>query len=116
MADKLSGWDQVLGTEWSLHVEVVERLFHLWGRPTVDLFATRYNRKLYVFCSVILDPWAVAEHALQHPWGNLDVYQSNDRSDSFVATRRVVPQTSSSADRDTEGDSHFFDNVKYTQI
>lgn len=36
-----------------------------------DLFITRY-KKLEVFCYVILDLWAAAEDALQHPWNNLD--------------------------------------------
>ncbi|XP_066941107.1 uncharacterized protein [Macrobrachium rosenbergii] len=63
MADKLSLQNQVIGTEWPLHSEVTERLFDLWGRPVIDLFATQHNRKLQVFCSVMPDPWATAEDA-----------------------------------------------------
>ena len=74
VADTLSRRDQVIGTEWSLHQDVAERLFDLWGRPVVDLFATRHNRKLQVFFSAVPDPWAAAEDALQHPWDNLFVY------------------------------------------
>lgn len=40
----------------------------------LDLFATRFNRKLEVYCLVVLDPFAVAEDALQDPWDNLEVY------------------------------------------
>lgn len=40
----------------------------------MDLFSTRFNRKLEVFFSVVLNPWAAAEDALQHPWDNLDIY------------------------------------------
>ena len=74
VADTLSRRDQVIGTEWSLHQDVAERLFDLWGRPVVDLFATRHNRKLQVFFSAVPDPWAAAEDALQHPWDNLFAY------------------------------------------
>ncbi|XP_064107960.1 uncharacterized protein LOC135216517 [Macrobrachium nipponense] len=73
VADKLSCQNQVIGTKWSLHPDVVKRLFDLWGHPVVDLFATQHNRKLPVFF-VVLDPWAAAEDAFQHPWDNLEVY------------------------------------------
>lgn len=36
--------------------------------------ATSLNRKVAVFCSPILDPWAVQKDAFQHPWNNLDLY------------------------------------------
>lgn len=55
VADKLSRQGQVLGMEWSLHQDIADRLFHLWGRPVLDLFT-------------------VAEDALQHPWDHLEVY------------------------------------------
>lgn len=53
VADKLSHQNQVLGTEWSLHLGIAERLFKLWGAPSIDLFATWHNRKLPVYCSVV---------------------------------------------------------------
>ncbi|XP_066958908.1 uncharacterized protein [Macrobrachium rosenbergii] len=74
LADTLSRQDQVVGSEWSLHQSKADKLFNLWGRPVVDLFATQYNRKLPTFFSVILDPWAAAEDAFQHSWDNLEVY------------------------------------------
>jgi ribonuclease HI len=36
--------------EWSLHERAVRKLFHQWGRPQIDLFATAQNAKLSIFC------------------------------------------------------------------
>lgn len=58
MADKLRCQGQVLGTELSLHQEIADRIFQLWGRPMTDLFATKFNRKLgsiEVYCLVVPD-------------------------------------------------------------
>ncbi|XP_064086174.1 uncharacterized protein LOC135201227 [Macrobrachium nipponense] len=74
VSDTLSHQNQIVGMKWSLHQAVADRLFQVWGRPTLDLFATYYNKKLEVYCSVILDPLALAEDAFQHPWDNLEVY------------------------------------------
>ena len=56
MIDLLSHWDQVLGTEWSLHPQVAEDLLHHWGSPLINLFATRLNAKLPLHCSLVPDP------------------------------------------------------------
>lgn len=37
--------------EWELHLEVLSTIFHSWGFPTVDLFATRMNAKCPQDCS-----------------------------------------------------------------
>jgi len=50
IADQLSRKGQILPTEWSLHRDVIQWLFHKWGTPIVDLFASRYNNKCPVFC------------------------------------------------------------------
>lgn len=47
---------------------------HLWERPVIVFFATRFNRKLEVYYSVVPDFFAVAEGALQHSRDNLEVY------------------------------------------
>ena len=74
IADQLIRQGQVVGSEWSLHPEVAAKAFDVWGTPWIDLFATRANRKLPVFCSPVPDPEAELEDAFQHAWDHLDVY------------------------------------------
>ena len=74
LADLLSRRAQVIGTEWSLHLQVVRALFRVWGSPSLDLFTTRLSTKLPLYCSLVPDPQAVFEDAFCHPWDNLDVY------------------------------------------
>ena len=64
----------VIGSEWSLHLQVARALFCVWGSPSLDLFATHLNAKLPVYCSLVPDPQAIFEDAFRHPWDNLDVY------------------------------------------
>ena len=41
IADHLSRPNQPIPTEWSLHPEIVKRIFRFWGTPEVDMFATK---------------------------------------------------------------------------
>ena len=74
LADLLSRRGQVVGTEWSLHLQVARSLLRVWGNPSIDLFATSLNAKLPLYCSFVSDPQAVFEDAFRHPWDDLDVY------------------------------------------
>ena len=74
LADILSRWDQVIGTEWSLHPQVARDLLRCWDSPSIDLFVTSYNVKLPLYCSLVPDPQSVFEDAFCHPWDNLDLY------------------------------------------
>ena len=67
LADLLSCRDQVIGTEWSLHLQVVRDLLRRWSSPSIDLFATSYNAKLPLYCSLVLDPQAVFKDTFRHP-------------------------------------------------
>ena len=49
IADCLSGSNQPITTEWSLHPEILSRIFRTWGTPTVDMFATVHNTNLHNF-------------------------------------------------------------------
>ena len=51
IADSLSRKSQILSTEWVLHRQVCADLWKRWGRPLVDLFATRLNYRIPTFCS-----------------------------------------------------------------
>ena len=71
----LSRRDQVIGTEWSLHPQMVRDLLCCWGSPSIDLFATSHNAKLPLCCSLVPNPQAVFEDTFCHPWDGLDVYE-----------------------------------------
>ena len=64
LADCLSRKGAVVQTEWSLNQRVASQIFHVWGSPHIDLFATHLNRKLPLFVSPVLEPEAYATDAL----------------------------------------------------
>ena len=74
LADALSRSHLVLPTEWTLAHEVLRPIWKLWGRPHLDLFATRFSKRLPIYVSPVLDPEAWAVDALSIPWGNLIAY------------------------------------------
>ncbi|XP_068239792.1 uncharacterized protein [Palaemon carinicauda] len=74
LADGLSRVGQVIGSEWTLYPRIAQSVILKWGSPVVDLFATRLNAQLPVFCSPVPDPSAAFEDAFQHPWDGLNVY------------------------------------------
>ena len=60
IADHLSRPNQPIPTEWSLHPEIVKRIFGLWGTPEVNMFTTVSNSHLPWFMSPIPEPRALA--------------------------------------------------------
>ena len=72
-ADLLSGSNLVIGSEWTLHQEVVQDLLHLWP-AIVDLFATSLTARLPVFFAPALEPKAAGVDAFLQPWDNLQAY------------------------------------------
>ena len=74
LADLLSRRDQAIATEWTLHRQVAKALLSSWGSPSIDLFTSRLNAQLPVYCSLVPDDQAALEDAFRHPWDNLDVY------------------------------------------
>jgi mRNA-degrading endonuclease HigB of HigAB toxin-antitoxin module len=73
VADTLSRV-KVCPLEWSLSKTVVSKLFHQWGQPMMDLFATYQNKQTPLFCSWINHPQAFALDALSIPWENVFAY------------------------------------------
>ena len=53
--DALSRPNQVIGSEWTLHQEVVDQLVHRWP-AVIDLFATALTARLPVYFSPASDP------------------------------------------------------------
>ena len=74
LADELSRPDQILHTEWSLDQKVVDGLFQLWGKPHIDLFASKVNLKLPTYVSPTQDPQAFAVDALSIDWRRMYAY------------------------------------------
>ena len=74
LADRPSRPDQVIATEWSLAKNIVHQMFLSWGRPHIDLFATRGNYKLPTYVSPVMDPQAFATDALSVDWRGMSAY------------------------------------------
>ena len=55
LADLLSRRDQAIATEWTLHRQVAKALLSAWDSPSIDLFASRLNAQLPVYCSLVPD-------------------------------------------------------------
>ena len=72
-ADALSRPNQVIGSEWTLHQEVVHQLVHRWP-AVIDLFATALTARLPVYFSPASDPRAAGTDALLQPWDDLQAY------------------------------------------
>ena len=72
-ADILSRPNQVIGSEWTLHQEVVDHLVHKWP-AVIDLFATSLTARLPVYFSPASDSRAAWTDALLQPWDNLQAY------------------------------------------
>jgi ribonuclease HI len=73
LADKLSR-QMCSPTEWELNSAVLNKLFLIWQRPHIDLFATFQNRKLPQFCSLFPHPQAFHQDALSISWDQMSAY------------------------------------------
>jgi hypothetical protein len=60
--------------EWRLHPLVVQSLFHLWGFPSIDLFASAANKHCPVFVSWRSEPEAYHVDALSLDWRGMYAY------------------------------------------
>ena len=74
MADRFSRLDRPLKTEWALDQSVVNYIFQMLNYPNVDLFATRFNHKLPLYVSPVLDNHALVIDALSMNWNFLHAY------------------------------------------
>ena len=72
-ADLLSQPNLVIGSEWTLHQEVVQDLLHQWP-AIIDLFATSLTARLPVFFAPAWEPKAAGVDAFLQPWDNLQAY------------------------------------------
>ena len=72
-ADLLSRPNLVIGSEWTLHQEVVQDLLHQWP-AIIDLFATSLTARLPVFFAPASEPEATEVDAFLQSWDNLQAY------------------------------------------
>ena len=77
-ADVLSRLNQVIGSEWTLHQEVVDHLVHKWP-AVIDLFAMSLTARLPVYFSPASDSRAVGTDALLQPRQSPGLCLSSDR-------------------------------------
>ena len=68
LADSLSRNGQILPTEWSISPTIFTELCKRFTAPWIDLFATRWNKKLQNYVSPIPDNQAAAVDALSMSW------------------------------------------------
>ena len=73
LADSLSRRNQVIGSEWTLCQEVVDKLVHRWP-ATVDLFSTSINFRLPVYFAPLRDPASAGTDAFLQSWDHLQGY------------------------------------------
>ena len=74
VADQLSRPHMILHTEWTLPFHVLERVWNVWEKPMLDLFATQFNHRLPIYVSPVPDPRAWAIDALSISWQGLHAY------------------------------------------
>ncbi|XP_070207329.1 uncharacterized protein [Littorina saxatilis] len=74
LADALSRSDKVIQSEWTITQGALLRLWALVPKPLVDLFATRFSKRLSIFVSPFPDPEAWQTDALAFPWTGLQAY------------------------------------------
>jgi hypothetical protein len=72
LADHLSR-REIDHREWSLHGQVVNRIFLCWKHPEVDLFASCHNYKMTSYCSLYRFPGALAHDAFSIDWNQFSL-------------------------------------------
>ena len=54
--------------EWKLNIDVFTQLVKFWGKPTIDLFASRINNQTDCYVSWLPDPFAINVDAFSIEW------------------------------------------------
>ena len=61
-------------TEWKLHPELFQKIVDKFGKPDIDLFASRINRQLKSYVSWHPEPEAMAVNAFSLTWNSKFFY------------------------------------------
>ncbi|XP_066956309.1 uncharacterized protein [Macrobrachium rosenbergii] len=91
IADALSRPNQIIGSEWTLDMEVFNKLRRRWP-VNIDLFATSLNHRCDAYIAPTSDPMAVGVDAMLYPWDNLQAYAFPP----FAMIRQVINKLKSS--------------------
>ena len=73
LADTLSRWSQILGSDWTLCFPAFQDLLLLWP-ATIDFFAISLNHRLPVYFSPMDNPQSAGTDAMMQPWDGLQAY------------------------------------------
>ena len=87
MADTLSRWNQVLGSEWTLCADIFRDLQRRWS-VSVDLFSTNLNHQLPVYFFLVLELMSAGTGAMLQAWDGLEVYAFPP----FALVNQVLPK------------------------
>ena len=60
-------------TEWTLNFGNFESICELFGRPSIDLFASRLNYQVSTYCAWVPDPGALAVDAFTINWADYEL-------------------------------------------
>ena len=74
LADRLSRIDKIVKTQWALDQSIANSILHMFKYPNLELFATRFNHKLPLYVSPVLDNQAFAIDAFSMNWNNILAY------------------------------------------
>ena len=74
LADRLSRIDKIVKTECALEQSIANSNFQMFNYPNLGLFATRFNHKLLLYVSPVLDNRAFMIDAFSMNWNNLHAY------------------------------------------
>ena len=74
LADRLSRIDKIVKTEWALDQSIANSIFQMFNYPILDLFVTRFNHKLPLYVSPVLDNQAFAIDAFSMNRNHLHAY------------------------------------------
>ena len=86
LTDFLSRSHAILQSEWTLAHRTLEPIWARWFIPHIDLFESKFSRRLPLFVSPVPDPQVWAVDALTIPGANLLAYAFP----LFSILRRVV--------------------------
>ena len=75
LSDYMSRRGSIIPTEWSIHPSIIQKIMSTWiEQPQVDLFATKWNKKLPIYISPVFDPQALTTDALSADWTGFLAY------------------------------------------
>ena len=74
IADEQSRLVENLDAEWMLQPSIFNQICSMFGKPAIDLFASRINAQTSCYVSWRPDPHAVAIDAFHMQWGNIQAY------------------------------------------